>query len=142
MMRPVRLTLSSVWRVDGGRRPAGRNDLSAARTPGSRCSTARTSTAGKPRSRATTGATTSATRSASKPACIKVSYDKYGEFGGRFGHLFYKDEFSHYRLRVEYRFVGQQATGGPDWALRNSGVMLHGEPIATMTRDQEFPDVD
>ena len=70
---------------------------------------------------------------------IKVSYDKYGEFGGRFGHLFYKDEFSHYRLRVEYRFVGQQATGGPDWALRNSGVMLHGEPIATMTRDQEFP---
>ncbi len=70
---------------------------------------------------------------------IKVSYDKYGEFGGRFGHLFYKDEFSHYRLRVEYRFVGQQAAGGPDWALRNSGVMLHGEPIATMTRDQEFP---
>ena len=70
---------------------------------------------------------------------IKVSYDKYGDFGGRFGHLFYKDEFSHYRLRVEYRFVGQQATGGPEWALRNSGVMVHGEPIAAMTRDQEFP---
>jgi hypothetical protein len=71
---------------------------------------------------------------------LKVSYDKYGaDFGGRFGHLFYKDEFSHYRLRVEYRFVGTQAPGGPSWALRNSGVMLHGEPIGSMTRDQEFP---
>jgi hypothetical protein len=70
---------------------------------------------------------------------IKVAYDKYGDFGGRYGHLFYKDAFSHYRLRVEYRFVGQQAAGGPEWALRNSGVMVHGESIATMTRDQEFP---
>jgi hypothetical protein len=71
---------------------------------------------------------------------IKVSYDQYGaQFNGRYGHLFYKDEFSHYRLRVEYRFVGEQAPGGPGWALRNSGVMLHGEPLAAMTRDQEFP---
>jgi hypothetical protein len=71
---------------------------------------------------------------------IKVAYDRYdGPFNGRYGHLFYKDEFSHYRLRIEYRFVGEQAPGGPGWALRNSGVMLHGEPIAAMTRDQEFP---
>lgn len=71
---------------------------------------------------------------------IKVRYDRYdGDFAGRFGHLFYKDELSHYRLRVEYRFVGEQAPGGPSWALRNSGVMLHGEPIDRMTRDQEFP---
>jgi hypothetical protein len=71
---------------------------------------------------------------------IRVAYDRYdGPFNGRYGHLFYKDEFSHYRLRVEYRFVGDQAPGGPAWALRNSGVMLNGEPIASMTRDQEFP---
>ena len=71
---------------------------------------------------------------------LKVSYDQYGaQFNGRYGHLFYKDEFSHYRLRVEYRFVGDQAPGGPGWALRNSGVMLHGEPIDAMSRDQEFP---
>ena len=71
---------------------------------------------------------------------LKVRYDQYGaRFDGRFGHLFYKDTFSTYRLRVEYRFTGDQAPGGPDWALRNSGVMLHGEPIASMTRDQEFP---
>ena len=40
---------------------------------------------------------------------LKVSYDQYEKFGGKFGHLFYKDTFSHYRLRLEYRFVGEQA---------------------------------
>lgn len=71
---------------------------------------------------------------------IKVRYDAYGDdFAGRFGHLFYKDAFTHYRLRVEYRFVGEQARGGPGWALRNSGVMLHGERPEQMTLDQEFP---
>lgn len=70
---------------------------------------------------------------------IRVAYDQYGGFQGRFGHLFYKDAFSHYRLRVEYRFVGDQAPGGPGWALRNSGVMLHGERPEDMTLEQEFP---
>jgi hypothetical protein len=70
---------------------------------------------------------------------LKVKYDQYPEFGGHFGHLFYKDKFSHYRLRVEYRFVGQQTKGGPGWAVRNSGAMLHCQDPKTMTRDQEFP---
>lgn len=71
---------------------------------------------------------------------IKVRYDAYGDnFGGRFAHLFYRDTFSHYRLRVEYRFVGEQAAGGPGWAVRNSGVMLHGERPDQMALDQEFP---
>ena len=70
---------------------------------------------------------------------LKVGYDGYDEFGGRFGHLFYKTPFSHYRLRIEYRFVGEQAKGGPGWAVRNSGVMLHCEPPDGMRRDQQFP---
>ncbi len=71
---------------------------------------------------------------------LTVSYDQYeGEFNGRFGHLFYEDSFSDYELRIEYRFVGEQAPGGPGWAIRNSGVMLHGEPAAAMSKDQEFP---
>jgi hypothetical protein len=70
---------------------------------------------------------------------IKVSYDKYAKFDERFGHLFYKDSFSHYRLRIEYRFTGQQCPGGPDWAFRNSGVMLHGQDPKTMGFDQSFP---
>jgi hypothetical protein len=71
---------------------------------------------------------------------IKVRYDAYGDdFAGRFGHLFFDEAFSSYRLRVEYRFVGEQARGGPGWALRNSGVMLHGERPDQMATDQEFP---
>src|ERR687893_230258 len=66
---------------------------------------------------------------------LKVSYDRYKEFGGKFGHLFYKDRFSHYVLRVEYRFVGDQAKGGPGWATRNSGVMFHCQPPDTMRKD-------
>jgi 3-keto-disaccharide hydrolase len=64
---------------------------------------------------------------------------QYGDFGGRFGHLFHDGVFSHYRLRVEYRFVGEQCPGGPDWALRNSGVMIHGQSPESMDRDQDFP---
>jgi len=70
---------------------------------------------------------------------LKVVYDGYTEFGGRFGHLFYREELGDYRLRVEYRFVGEQLTGGPGWAYRNSGLMLHGQPAASMARDQDFP---
>jgi hypothetical protein len=70
---------------------------------------------------------------------LKVSYDKYDKFDGEFGHLFYKDKFSHYRLRLEYRFVGEQLPGGPDWGYRNSGIMLHCQSPESMRRDQDFP---
>lgn len=70
---------------------------------------------------------------------IKVRYDAYEKFDGRFGHLFYEKPFTNYRLRVEYRFVGEQTPGGPGWALRNSGVMIHGQKPETMTKDQDFP---
>lgn len=70
---------------------------------------------------------------------LKVSYDQYKTFDGKFGHIFYKDKFSHYRLRVEYRFVGEQTPGGPDWAFRNSGIMFHCQSPESMRKDQEFP---
>jgi hypothetical protein len=70
---------------------------------------------------------------------LKVSYADYENFEGEFGHLFYYQKLSHYRLRVEYRFVGEQAPGGPDWAYRNSGIMLHSQAPETMLRDQRFP---
>lgn len=70
---------------------------------------------------------------------LKVGYDKYGKFEEKFGHLFYKQPFSNYRLRVEYRFVGDQCPGGPGWAIRNSGAMIHCQPPETMTKDQSFP---
>ena len=70
---------------------------------------------------------------------LKVSYDKYDKFDSKFGHLFYKQKFSNYKLRVEYRFVGEQCPGGPSWAIRNSGAMIHCQPPETMGKDQEFP---
>ena len=70
---------------------------------------------------------------------LKVSYDQYDTFGGRFGHLFYKTPFSHYVIAVEYRFVGEQVKGGPDWAFRNNGVMIHCQAVETMKKDQDFP---
>lgn len=70
---------------------------------------------------------------------LKVSYDDYDEFDGQFGHLFYEQTFSHYILRVEYRFVDEQVPGGPEWAFRNSGAMLHSQSAESMGVEQEFP---
>jgi hypothetical protein len=70
---------------------------------------------------------------------IKVSYDAYEKFDGRFGHLFYEQQFSHYIIRVEYRFVGEQVAGGPGWAIRNSGIMVHGQEPESMGLKQDFP---
>ncbi len=70
---------------------------------------------------------------------LTVAFDAYGNFDGRFGLLFYNEPFSHYRLRLEYRFIGEQAPGGPDWARRNSGVMLHSQAPETMPEGQDFP---
>jgi len=70
---------------------------------------------------------------------LTVSYEHYDAFDGRFGHLFYETEFGNYRLRAEYRFIGDQVKGGPGWAFRNSGLMLHGQKPESMGKDQDFP---
>jgi hypothetical protein len=70
---------------------------------------------------------------------LTVSYDQYETFDSNFGHLFYDEPFSHYVLRVEYRFIGDQAPDAPDWARRNSGAMLHSPGPETMPVMQDFP---
>ncbi|MGL5098109.1 MAG: 3-keto-disaccharide hydrolase, partial [Planctomycetia bacterium] len=70
---------------------------------------------------------------------IQVRYDDYGEFRGRIGHLFFNPGFSTYRLRMDYRFVGDKCKGGPDWGYRNGGFTIHGEEPELMERDQQFP---
>jgi len=70
---------------------------------------------------------------------LKVSYQQYDTFGNRFGSLFTRQKFSHYWLRAEYRFVGQQAAGAPSWAYRNSGIQLHSQAPESMRKDQQFP---
>ncbi len=68
-----------------------------------------------------------------------VRYDQYTDFARQYGHIFYKKEYSYYKLVIEYRFVGEQAPQGEGWAWRNSGVMLHGQTAASMGKDQDFP---
>lgn len=70
---------------------------------------------------------------------LTVSYDQYDSFRTRYGHLFYKDKFSYYKIVTEYRFIGDQATGGEGWATRNSGIMIHGQSPESMQKDQDFP---
>lgn len=70
---------------------------------------------------------------------MKVSYDGYLEWKDRYGHIFYKKPFSAYVLVVEYRFTGDQIPGGPGWAIRNSGAMLHGQSPESMGLNQDFP---
>ncbi len=70
---------------------------------------------------------------------LTVSYDNWTDFQNEFGHLFHERSFSHYLLRVEYRFVDEQVINGPGWAFRNNGMMLHSQTPDSMTLDQEFP---
>ena len=70
---------------------------------------------------------------------MKVNYDQYDNFNEQYGHIFYKKKFSAYLLVLEYRFVGEQVKGGPGWAFRNSGAMLHCQSPESMFLDQDFP---
>jgi hypothetical protein len=71
---------------------------------------------------------------------LRAAYDKYTQFDEKFAHLFYqKQKFSHYIIAAEYRFVGEQAAGGPNWAVRNNGLMLHSQSPQSMGKDQDFP---
>jgi hypothetical protein len=70
---------------------------------------------------------------------LRVVYDEWPTFDGEFGHLFTQESYSHYRLRLEYRFVGEQVTDGPAWAYRNNGMMLHSQSAESMLLAQDFP---
>ncbi len=70
---------------------------------------------------------------------LQVNYEEWDSFEGTFGHLFYKHKFSHYKIRLEYRFLGEQVQGGPNWAIRNSGIMIHCQHPETMGVEQQFP---
>jgi hypothetical protein len=70
---------------------------------------------------------------------LKASYAEYEKFDGEFGHLFYNEKLSNYKLRIEYRIVGEQVPGGPEWGYKNNGVMLHSQSAESMGLDQDFP---
>ena len=71
---------------------------------------------------------------------LKIRYDNYGpEFNDRFGTVYFDKNLTDYRLKVEYRFVGETAPGAPSWGYRDSGIQFHGQPPSTQKLDQGFP---
>jgi hypothetical protein len=70
---------------------------------------------------------------------IRIVYDAYENFDDKYGHLYYKKPYSHYKLRFDYRFVGEQTSGGEAWNIRNSGVMVHSQSAESNTFEQHFP---
>ena len=75
-----------------------------------------------------------------KDSILSIRYDAYGpEFGERFGALFYVKELTNYRLKVEYRFVGETAAGAPEWGFRDSGVQIHTQKPSSVKLEQRFP---
>ena len=74
-----------------------------------------------------------------KDRMLVVDYSKYEKFTQQFGHIYYKEPFSYYKVHVEYQFYGKQLTGGPSYAYLNSGVMLHSQSAASVGKQQTFP---
>ena len=70
---------------------------------------------------------------------IRVSYANYPKFEGEFGHLFWKAPLGAYRIRLEYRLLGETLPGVKEWQASNSGLMFHAQAPETMARDQAFP---
>lgn len=72
-------------------------------------------------------------------AMVKVRYDEYGDFNNQFAHLYYKQPFSHFHLKLEYRFTGELQEGAPKYTRLNSGVMFHSQDPRTMLKEQNWP---
>lgn len=70
---------------------------------------------------------------------IKVRYDQYDSFSNRYAHLFYKQPFSHYKLRFEYRLTGEWRKDAPSYTQLNSGVMFHAQDPRTILKEQDWP---
>jgi hypothetical protein len=70
---------------------------------------------------------------------LRIKYDQYKSFDNKFGALYHDKKFFNYRLRVEYRFVGETTPGAPSWGFRDSGVQYHCQAPSTLGLDQQFP---
>lgn len=70
---------------------------------------------------------------------IQVNYDQYDKFEERYGHLFYKEPFSSYHLKFQYRFTDQWMEDAPSYTYRNSGVMFHSQAPNSILKEQDWP---
>jgi len=76
----------------------------------------------------------------------RSAYDQYDKFGEKFGpSVFTKRPSRTTSSAWKYRFnhrASSVAGGARAGALRNSGVMIHGEAPEGMDKDQDFPRLD
>lgn len=70
---------------------------------------------------------------------LSTRYNQYDSFRNRFGALHFNKSFTNYRLRFEYRFVGNTTPGAPSWGFRDGGLQYHGQDPATIGFNQLFP---
>ncbi|MES1217260.1 MAG: DUF1080 domain-containing protein [Bacteroidota bacterium] len=70
---------------------------------------------------------------------LRVSYSDYEKFDNQFGHLYTQTPYSYYKLKLQYRFVGDHLADAPIWGDRNSGVMLHSQSAKSINLHQDFP---
>jgi hypothetical protein len=70
---------------------------------------------------------------------LKASYEGYDRFDQQYGHLFTNIAYSHYILRLEYRFEGKMMADAPSYVNLNSGVMIHSQSPQSMGLKQGFP---
>jgi hypothetical protein len=70
---------------------------------------------------------------------MRVDYSQFAAFNGRFGHIFYKEKLSSFRLHLEYRFVGELLPDAPSYCIRNSGVMVCSQSPESMDVTENWP---
>jgi hypothetical protein len=70
---------------------------------------------------------------------LSVRYNQYDSFNNKFGALYYNKKFANYRLKVEYRFIGETTPGAPSWGFRDGGIQYHSQSPASVGLHQSFP---
>lgn len=70
---------------------------------------------------------------------LSTRYNAYDSFRNRFGALYYDKPFTNYRLKVEYRFVGELTPGAPSWGYKDGGIQYHCQSPGSVAIDQNFP---
>jgi hypothetical protein len=70
---------------------------------------------------------------------IKIRYDQYDSFNNRYAHLYYKQPYSQYKLRFEYRLTGEWRKDAPSYTQLNSGIMFHSQDPRTILKEQDWP---
>jgi hypothetical protein len=69
---------------------------------------------------------------------LKIAQNK--KLGNKIiGHLYYKQPFSYYKIRFEYRFTGNQLEGESQWDVQYGGVMIHSQSAKSMGKKQDYP---